>query len=208
LVDVEVGNAGFVDASQVCCFYLAPRSRSTGIPFETLTGAIDDPYADRILNIPPLSTNVFPRTLDTPYNLCGKPYAVLLSKNQLECSAPALPEHLDNTFVWTLRVTVNGQNHHGFLNILAQFNGLDGPQYSSMPCQAGFYTATYDQACSPCAAGSYDPRNEFSFNQLRVCQVCNLPHVVTTRQQICLAVVRLYFFVVHVHVLFLSFSLF
>ena len=172
-VSVAIGDTTFVDADRVCCFYLAPRNVLTAEVFEAYTDDEDD-YADRILNLPPLDYSEFPRQTpdESIWNLCGEPWATLTSSSVITCAAPALPIWVDNTYDWKLRVSINAQNHHGITNTLSEWDGLDGIDYNSKPCPAGYYQQFYQQVCLPCPKGTMDDRTDFTFTTLTECLVC------------------------------------
>ena len=172
-VSVAIGDTTFVDPDRVCCFYLAPRNVLTAEAMEPYTDD-QDPYADRILKLPPLA-NVFPRQLpiEAEWDVCGEPWATLTSSSVVSCAAPALPIWVDNTYDWKLRVSINAQNHHGVTNPLNAWTGLDGLDYNAKPCPAGYYSQTFDQVCLPCPAGSVDDRTDYTFINLQECLVCD-----------------------------------
>ena len=172
-VSIAIGDTTFVDADRVCCFYLAPRNVLTAEVFEAYTDDEDD-YADRILKLPPLDYTEFPRQTpeESIWHLCGEPWATLTSSSVVACAAPALPIWVDNTYDWKLRVSINAQNHHGITNTLSEWDGLDGIDYNSKPCPAGYYQQFYQQVCLPCPKGTMDDRTDFTFTTLTECLVC------------------------------------
>ena len=164
-VAVQVGRAEYVDNSRVCCFFMAPRNPLTAEVLEPYDDDGDD-YADRMLGLPPvyddsssaLFQKVFPREVPSQhstYDICGGTFASLSTTSSgsrvVQCAAPPIPVWVDSEYKWTLRVTVNGQNHHGIStqrDALAAWDGLHGIEYYAKPCAAGYYIqVTTKSAC-------------------------------------------------------------